>query len=500
MSAAAPPKFIKVNNIRKFNPAYRDWVTAQKTPDQLTQAEEELLGFNNSNNAGVGGEVASSSNPNLFAVSGGLKSKGWATAKAPLQQSAAATASPLLADGSIRSVVPPSRNQQHALPTVCSAAEHARYLSDTPLSSNVARTKEALEQDAVAASLGVPKDQIMNNLAFVFGKLEIPLGVLEKLVELASWDAMILMADDSLSMNLDSDARHPETRRIMSRWEEVEVRLRYMIEILAYVPCPRITVIFLNRPDEIQLEHVRGEPPYKFIGDSFARIRRVFSNLPRGSTPMLSGITRSLNMFPGRRVLRYIFCDGVPNGGTRETKAITKLLIGRPNPKDCPFTFLSCTNEDDQVLWAKECEERAPFCAELDDFSDEANEVVMDQGRGLNYSYGFWLVSCIVAAINPHDLDALDESAPLTKKTLDRLQGYVTTPQEYDYYFDEFIRAQTHRPVNTTMDSLKKSYQDTWVKNRHAFVHAERAADIPVVEEFRLQVRGRLSGSCCVIQ
>jgi hypothetical protein len=41
-----------------------------------------------------------------------------------------------------------------------------------------------------------------------------------------------------------------------------------------------------------------------------------------------------------------------------------------------------------------------------------------------------------VAAINPDDLDALDESLPLTKFTLDNLLGRKHTNEEYQYYFE----------------------------------------------------------------
>jgi hypothetical protein len=37
----------------------------------------------------------------------------------------------------------------------------------------------------------------------------------------------------------------------------------------------------------------------------------------------------------------------------------------------------------------------------------------------LLFYQGMWLLSNLVAAINPHDLDALDEAVPLTKFTLD---------------------------------------------------------------------------------
>ena len=79
------------------------------------------------------------------------------------------------------------------------------------------------------------------------------------------------------------------------------------------------------------------------------------------------------------------------------------------------MTFISCTNEDDQVEWMKDAEEVAPYCSESDDFQDETDEVMRDQGAALPYSRGFHLVGQLVAAMNPEDLDAMDESVPFTK-------------------------------------------------------------------------------------
>ena len=49
---------------------------------------------------------------------------------------------------------------------------------------------------------------------------------------------------------------------------------------------------------------------------------------------------------------------------------------------------------------------------------------------------GFYLVCHLVAALNPTDLDALDESVPFTKKTMEDLLGRELSPEEYARYFE----------------------------------------------------------------
>ena len=42
---------------------------------------------------------------------------------------------------------------------------------------------------------------------------------------------------------------------------------------------------------------------------------------------------------------------------------------------------------------------------------------------------GYWIICQLVSAINPTDLDAIDENMPFTKSTLDNVLGRVHTPQ-----------------------------------------------------------------------
>jgi hypothetical protein len=148
------------------------------------------------------------------------------------------------------------------------------------------------------------------------------------------------------------------------------------------------------------------------------------------------------------------------------------------------MTFISCTNEDEQVEWMKDAEEVVPYCSESDDFNDEAEEVLHDQGAALPYTKGFHLVCRLVAAMNPDDLDAMDESVPFTKATLDNLLGIVHNEESYRYYFDQFIRAQQIRKAESPADQIKKNVQ--W--NYNDFLRAPVANQIPQVQQLRQQL------------
>src|SRR5262249_22741465 len=156
------------------------------------------------------------------------------------------------------------------------------------------------------------------------------------------------------------------------------------------------------------------------------------------------------------------------------------------NPADNPMTLLSCSENDKDVEWMKDVEEAAPFCAECDDFLAEAEEVRRDQGDVFPYTVGFYLLCQLVGAMNPNDLDALDESVPFTKGILNNLWGIRNQEKDYRRYFDGFLGAQRARKVDGPLDTinlLKK--QQSWEASFGAFLREKDPQNIPAVREFK---------------
>jgi hypothetical protein len=174
----------------------------------------------------------------------------------------------------------------------------------------------------------------------------------------------------------------------------------------------------------------------------------------------------------------------LPNGGIQAQKEIERLLVHRQNPEGNPVTFISCTNEDGAVEWMKDVEEIAPYCSEADDFDDEAREVLRDQGLALPFTRGFHLICSLVAAMNPDDLDAMDESVPFTKATLDNLLGIEHNEESFRHYFNCFQEAQRKRSIEGKSDQFKKNFK--W--NYNEFLTAPVAREILQVREFKAQI------------
>lgn len=340
---------------------------------------------------------------------------------------------------------------------------------------------EMMQDPQVSQRVGLSPDSMVDALGAIFSKYEVPMGLMNKLMALSEYDELEFIIDDSGSMNQNSDTKDVHGR-IQTRWAEVHSRLNEMLEVLAHVVTPKMTLRFFNRRDTMTFQR-QGETPELFLQRACSQLNQVFGRSPQGGTPAKERLEESFMRGQAKRIARYFFCDGEPQGGERDKESIVRLVKGRNNPEGNPLTFLSCTNEDDQVQWMKELEEAAPYCAEYDDFHDEAREVLQDQGGAFPFTKGFHLVCQLVGAMNPDDLDALDEAVPLTKWTLDNLLGVQTSEQEYNRYFGMFCEAQRRRPIESQADRMKS--QQNWAPHYHEFLTRPYAKNVDAVKRFK---------------
>jgi hypothetical protein len=377
-----------------------------------------------------------------------------------------------------------------ALPVVSNMDDHARLNEDLgqdiPLAESTNATIEMMQEPDISLEAGMQPDEMVDALGNILAKYEVPMGLMNKLMMLSEYQSLEFIVDDSGSMRCTSDTVNPVTRKPNTRWEEAHQRLKEMIEVLAYVPFNQIGIEFLNRKERISLIR-NGKSPKVFLEGAYQQIDAAFAKWPNGTTPALEKLQESFIRGQGASIARYFFGDGLPNGGQQAIKEITNIVKTRADPANNPVTFLSCTNEDEQVEWMKEAEEIAPYCAECDDYDDESREVLGDQGAALPYTRGFWLICQLVAAMNPDDLDTMDESVPLTKITLDNLLGVQYNEESYRHYFDCFVRAQQAKMIERNSygqakqsDLLKKNMR--W--NYREFLTAPVAKQIPQVQEY----------------
>jgi len=382
-----------------------------------------------------------------------------------------------------------------ALPVVSNMEDHMKMNEDLginiPLAESTDATIEMMQEPEICLAAGMQPDEMVDELGEILGKYEVPFGLMNKLMMLSEYASLEFIVDDSGSMQMNSDTINPVTKTFNTRWEEAHQRLKEMVEILAYVPFNQIGVEFLNRKDRISLKR-NGMAPRQFLTGAYDQIDAIFARKPSGTTPALEKIQESFLRGQGVNIARYIFGDGLPNGGQRAIKEIVSIIKNRVDPAMNPVTFLSCTNEDEAVEWMKDAEEVAPYCSESDDYGDESREVLGDQGEALPYTRGFWLICQLVAAMNPDDLDAMDESVPFTKTTLDNLLGIQHNEQSFRYYFECFVKNQQNRKVRIDNETGQQQQSDLLKKNTRwnyqEFLRAPVAKQIPQVQQFTRQM------------
>jgi hypothetical protein len=303
---------------------------------------------------------------------------------------------------------------------------------------------------------GLDHEAMLDQLSTLFAKYEVPVGMLAKLSVLSEYNLNIII-DDSGSMcaqtdslKLDAMSEHLKkqfgtSRDKMTRWQEEEDRLHMMVDFLAYIPTGPIKVMCMNRSDTFTLVHDH-KTPEQFAAEGHNAIASMFSRGPGGGTPTMAMMKKTFSEFTGP-TMHYLFTDGVPSDCS--TGQLAEYLKNRSNPQNNPLTLVSCTDEDSECEWMKEIEEIGPYMVEVDDYSDEREEVLHDQGPSFPYSRGFWIMCLLVGAINPNDLDAMDDSRPFTKYTLENLLGRPLTDVEYSKYWNEHPRAKEYQSSYT---------------------------------------------------
>mmetsp|Transcript_14328 Transcript_14328/g.21458 ORF Transcript_14328/g.21458 Transcript_14328/m.21458 type:complete len:474 (+) Transcript_14328:123-1544(+) len=335
---------------------------------------------------------------------------------------------------------------------VAEATEAQETATGTPmqLSASTAETMQYMQGDEYLTQFhsGIELDggEVLDGLTEYFVMYEVPIGMINKLRALSHYKLNFII-DDSGSMRANTDVfmsegteyilrgvRPAEGQR-MTRWQEAENRMHIMLDILAFIPTKQITISFLNATNVISLSR-DGKSIETFRAEAHGAISNAFSTIEvKYKTPtyrVLSAAFASSGL--PEPTMHYLLTDGVPSD--QPVAAVAQLIMQRPYPDRNPLTLMSCTNEDAEVEWMKQIEETAPFTSELDDYHDEKEEVLADQGSAFPYTKGFWIISSLVASINPDDLDAIDENLPFTKHTLDDLLGRTHSPEDYQFYFE----------------------------------------------------------------
>jgi len=283
----------------------------------------------------------------------------------------------------------------------------------------------------------------------LFGTYEVPIGLISKVALLETYHLHFLL-DDSGSMNYLTDLTGAaykstymksrlSTQFRLKRWDELHDRVHLMLQFLVHVPCQSLVLTFLNRSSKLTVN-----PAEMTIDGVHAAVAELFTPEPTGGTPLYGKLKALLNSPESTMI--YLFTDGCPSDST--IGDMVSLIERRVRPKSYPVSLFSCTDQDNEVAWMKLVDESALYVCEVDDYVTERKEVIDKQGVVFPYTIGMWILCHLVSAICPDDLDALDESNPLTPTALSRLFGRVVDEEDYRRYIREHEKANRHSRQN----------------------------------------------------
>ena len=219
---------------------------------------------------------------------------------------------------------------------------------------------------------------------------------------------VVVIADDSGSMRTavrNSPVPPAPGKYATTRWDELMHFLQLVTRIGGEL-AGEVDFHFLNAGSVEKVE-------------AWEQVAPVAKQGPTGYTPLISAMRTVFAKYnpevTERRLITIIATDGVPSdcpAGVSAERAVSDILRGRPCIDKSFVTFLSCTDNDQDIAYLKRLDAGVKHVDEVDDYNSERSEV-MKAGRRLysNFSVGDWALKAVVGATVPA-WDKSDEACP----------------------------------------------------------------------------------------
>lgn len=364
------------------------------------------------------------------------------------------------------------------------------------LTQAVHQVHKLMKSAPYVKAMGSKKQDLFVDLKNIFTLNKIPLGLTVSLVKLKKY-AFHFKIDDSGSMTFNStltrvnaspymktesyvskdqdmkiESYVSKDQLILTRWQEAENRLHIMIDLLGLIPISKITLSFLNSSTIMVLDRIKQDY-IQFATEAHRLVRTLFVEIePQGGTPIIANMRKMFAMAEEAKedTMLYLFTDGQPDNNLIEKQEIETLLLTRAHAKKHPFTFLGCSEHALDHQWMNKIALAAQgqYVAAIPNFEFQKDEVGKCHGSQYSYDRGYWLLSNLVAARDPHYLGALTQPIPLTKPAMQRISGLVCSDSHYRSYFN----------AHPKKDLFQEDYP--------LFLTTEKANEISTVKQFQI--------------
>ena len=218
----------------------------------------------------------------------------------------------------------------------------------------------------------------------------------------------MVIADDSGSMRTavhNSPVPPPPGKYVTTRWDE----LMHFLQL--------VTRIGGELAGEVDFHFLNAGAVEKV--EAWEQVAPVADQGPTGYTPLIRAMRTVFAKYnpesTERRLITIIATDGVPSDlprGVDAAQAVSRVLHERPCVDKSFVTFLSCTDNDQDIAYIKDLDANLRNVDEVDDFNSERAEVAragLSRAGYRNFSVGDWALRAAVGAAIP-EWDMSDEA------------------------------------------------------------------------------------------
>lgn len=211
---------------------------------------------------------------------------------------------------------------------------------------------------------------------------------------------IVLIADDSGSMGLSSDAR---IEGVVTRWDELKLMCNLLVELYSAFNDDGVDIHFLNRNSVLNVTTV---------GDK--RLEQSFGKPPAGPTPICNVLERVFSKQSDKPKIVIIATDGCPtamDGRTPDIYRFKNILATR----DANVNYVSivaCTGDDHVMSYLNRWDIEIANLDVIDDYVSERTEIWRAQGRQFVFGYADYVIKLALGCTDKHYFDKLDELTP----------------------------------------------------------------------------------------